>query len=149
MMRAPVSVEGLIAAGRLVPQAPDLVALRLVVEAAARDVVASDANIELFSPWAETMLYEAGLRAARVIVHAAGYRIDAGQGAHMTAIDGADAITGRAHHAVFVRLHRMRRRRHDFMYETAVDPSERDLAQARADVTSLIDLAQHAIEAIG
>lgn len=148
MRREPVSVEGLIAAGRLVPQAPDAPALTLVLGAAALDVTASDANLGEFSPWAETMLYEAGLRAARVIVQAAGYRIDAGLGAHVTAIDGADAITGRAHHPVFVRLHRMRRRRHDFMYETAADPTERDLAQARADVESLIEVARRAVVAI-
>ena len=138
----------MIAAGRLVPQAPDRQALIYVVDAAARDVIASDANIALFSPWAEAMLYEAGLRAARVIVQAVGYRIDAGQGAHVTAIDGADAITERAHHPMFVRLHRMRRRRHDFMYETAAEPTERDLAQARVDVESLIEIARHAVEAI-
>lgn len=148
MRREPVSISGLIAAGRLVPQAPDRVALTYVVDAAARDVIASDANIALFSPWAEAMLYEAGLRAARVIVQAAGYRIDAGQGAHVTAIDGADAITEPAHHPMFVRLHRMRRRRHDFMYETAADPTKLDLAQARVDVESLIEIARHAVEAI-
>ena len=148
MRREPVDVAGLLATGRLVPQAPDLVALTDSVDAADRDVIASDANLALFSPWAEAMLYEAGLRAARVMVQAAGYRIDAGQGAHVTAIDGADAITSRAHHPVFVRLHRMRRRRHDFMYETAADPTERDLAQARVDVSTLIGLARHAIEAL-
>jgi hypothetical protein len=51
MRREPVSVSGLIAAGRLVPQAPDRQALIYVVDAAARDVIASDANIALFSPW--------------------------------------------------------------------------------------------------
>ncbi len=94
------------------------------------------------------MLYEAGLRCSRIIVQAAGYRIDAGAGAHRTAIDAADALTGRARHTVFVRLHRMRRRRNEFMYETAADPTEQDLAQARRDVVLLHEVARKALEAI-
>lgn len=148
MRRGPLSVEELLTAGRLVMQAPDPVTLGLVVDGAERDVVASDANVATFSPWAEAMLYEAGLRSARVIVQAAGYRIDVGGGAHVTAIDAADAITGNVHHTVFVRLHRMRRRRNNFMYETAQDPSEQDLAQARRDVETLITVARKSIEGI-
>lgn len=94
------------------------------------------------------MLYEAGLRSARVIVQAAGYRIDASARAHVTAIDAADTLTDDEHHPVFVRLHRMRRRRHEFMYETAPDPTEQDLAQARRDVILLMSLARLATERI-
>lgn len=148
MRRAPLSVVEMLGAGRLVVQAPDRVTLGHVLDGAERDVVASDANIAAFSPWAEAMLYEAGLRSARVIVQAAGYRIDAGAGAHVTAIDAADAITGHVHHPVFVRLHRMRRRRNNFMYETTVDPTEQDLAQARRDVETLIAVARDAVERI-
>lgn len=89
------------------------------------------AAVETTSPsWAETMLYEASLRAARVIVQAAGFRIATDRG-HVTAIDAADALTDGDHHRRFVRLHRMRRMRHEFMYETRHPPSAADLAQAR------------------
>ena len=94
------------------------------------------------------MLYEAGLRAARVIVQAAGYRIDSGKGAHAITVDAADVLTDGRSHPVFVRLHRMRRRRNDFMYETAPEPTDADLDQARADVTVLLSLAADALEAI-
>ena len=144
----PTTIEDMLDAGRLVTQASDRLALAQVIGSAERDVLAADANIATFSPWADAMLYEAGLRAARVIVQAAGYRIDAGAGAHVTAIDAADAVTGRTHHTVFVRLHRMRRRRNNFMYETTPDPSELDLTQARGDVRSLIEVAKLAVEAI-
>lgn len=144
----PTTIEDMLDAGRLVTQASDRLALAQVIGSAERDVLAADANIATFSPWADAMLYEAGLRAARVIVQAAGYRIDAGAGAHVTAIDAADAVTGRTHHTVFVRLHRMRRRRNNFMYETTPDPSESDLTQARTDVRSLIEVAKQAVEAI-
>lgn len=144
----PTTIQEMLSAGRLVAQAPDRVALAQVTESAERDVLAADANLVTFSPWADAMLYEAGLRAARVIVQAAGYRIDAGAGAHVTAIDGADALTGRTHHVVFLRLHRMRRRRNMFMYETTPDPSESDLMQARRDVRALIEVAKHALNSI-
>jgi hypothetical protein len=87
------------------------------------------------------MLYEAGLRAARAIVMAAGYRIAAERG-HVTAIDAADALTNGRHHRIFVRLHRLRRRRHEFMYETAAEPGAQELSTSRADVERLIALAR-------
>ena len=134
--------------GRVVAQPPDVRTLQAVLAAGRRDLDAAESNRAAYAPWADAMLYEAGLRAARVIVHAAGYRIDAGKGAHATTVDAADVLTGGRSHPVFARLHRMRRRRNDFMYETAREPTEADLDQARADVTVLLGLATEALEAI-
>lgn len=141
-----VDLGELVGDGRLRPQPADPVALRAVLDAAGDDLVAV-AAVETASPsWAETMLYEAGLRAARVIVQAAGFRIAADRG-HVTAIDAADALTDGGHHRRFVRLHRMRRMRHEFMYETRHPPSAADLAQARLDVEALLAAAETAITA--
>jgi hypothetical protein len=138
------ALVALIAAERLRVQGPDPDALIEGLALAERDLEAAAATQDRFAPWAEAMLYEAGLRAARMIVMAAGYRISADRG-HVTAIDAADALTDSRHHRVFVRLHRLRRRRHEFMYETGADPSAQDLATARADVTTLIGVAREQI----
>ena len=111
------SIGGLVVAGRLVAQRADVAALEAMLDEAARDVAAADANMRSYGSWADAMLYEAALRSARVIVQAAGYRIVARDRAHVTTIDAADMLTGGAHHAVFTRLHRMRRKRNEFMYE--------------------------------
>ena len=138
----------MIAAGRLRAQEPDPTAIVESLDLAERDLEAAAANKDRFAPWAETMLYEAGLRAARAIVMAAGYRVSADRG-HVTAIDAADALTGGIHHRIFVRLHRLRRRRHEFMYETAAEPGAQELATARADVTQLIGIARQRIAQAG
>ena len=109
-----------------------------------RDLEAASANEDRYAPWAETMLYEAGLRAARVVVMAAGYRIAADRG-HVTAIDAADTLTSGRHHRIFVRFHRLRRRRNEFMYETSAEPGSQELATARADVAQLIAIARQQI----
>jgi hypothetical protein len=136
-----VDLADLIADGRLRLQDPDSGLLEEMLEQAERDLEAASANQERFAPWAETMLYEAGLRAARVIVMAAGYRIAADRG-HVTALDAADALTASRHHRIFVRLHRLRRWRHEFMYQTAPDPGTQELEQARSDVEKLIRVAR-------
>ena len=100
-----------------------------------------------FPAWAEAIFYEAGLRCARAIVGAAGYRISSERG-HVTAIDAADTLTGGSHHPVFVRLHRMRRTRHEFLYETRPDPSRTDLDRAARDVDRLVDVAASAVARI-
>ena len=134
--------------GRLVPQPPDRVMLRASLDAARRDLQAAEATRADYAPWADAMLYEAGLRAARAIVLAAGYRVDAAKGAHAVTIDAADVLTHEWKHTVFTRLQRMRRRRNDFMYETSADPTETDLEQARLDILVVLTLANAALEAI-
>lgn len=148
MARALPSIGELVADGRLVPQPPEAQALDAVLDAGRRDLEAAESNRTAYAPWADAMLYEAGLRAARVIVQAAGYRIDSGKGAHATTVDAADVLTDGRSHPVFVRLHRMRRRRNDFMYGTAPEPTGADLDQARTDVTVLLGIAADALEAI-
>lgn len=142
--QSPVAIEDLVYEGRLRPQRPDSLALSAMLDAAVGDLEAAAANDVTFPSWAMSMRYEAGLRCARAIVQAAGYRIAADRG-HLTAIDAADVLTGGRHHLVFVRLHRMRRTRHEFMYEVGADPSIEDLDLARMDVLTLIDLAKAAI----
>jgi hypothetical protein len=142
------AIARLVAEGRLIPQPPDQALLGETLDEAERDIRAADANLGTFNPWSDAMLYEAGLRSSRAIVQAAGYRIDAGAGAHKTTIDAADALTEGQHHPVFVRLHRMRRRRNDFMYGTAPDPTNSDLIQARADVVALVGAARQAVDRI-
>jgi|SRR5450756_116411 len=148
MVRALASITELVSSGRLVPQPPDAAALLAVLVAGRRDLEAAESNRVTYAPWSDAMLYEAGLRAARVVVQAAGYRIDAGKGAHAATIDAADVLTGQRHHPQFTRLQRMRRRRNDFMYGTAPEPTQADLDRARLDVTLLLDLAGKAVEAI-
>lgn len=143
-----VDLGDLVADGRLRPQAVDPAALLAVLDAAREDLVAAAAVITTSPSWAETMLYEAGLRTARVIVQAAGFRIAADRG-HVTAIDAADALTNGVHHRPFVRLHRMRRMRHEFMYETRHPPSAADLSQARLDVDGLLALAAATLAGAG
>ena len=142
-----VTIEELVIDGRLRPQRPDIFGLPKMLEAAARDLEAAAANDQIFPSWAMSMRYEAGLRCARVIVQAAGYRIAADRG-HVTAIDAADSLTQGRHHLTFVRLHRMRRTRHEFMYEVGADPSMQDLELARRDVLRLIGLARTAVEGL-
>lgn len=146
-MRLPETPDlaDLIEGGRLRLQDPDRYALEDVLAAVGQDLAAA-ADVADTSPgWSETILYQAGLRCARVIVQAAGYRIAADRG-HVTAIDAADALTDGREHRRFARLHRMRRMRHDFVYETARDPSVNDLEQARKDVEALRKLARKAVE---
>ena len=145
MTESPGTIEKLIEESRLVAQAPDKSALAALLEEAEHDIVAADANLLTFGSWADAMLYESGLRSARAIVQAAGYRIVACDRAHVTTIDAADALTGGAHHAAFIRLHRMRRRRNEFMYAATAEPTASDTQQARQDASLLSSVARQAV----
>lgn len=139
-----VDLAELLADGLLRLQVPDRTALDASLDAARHNIRAAAANVTTFPSWAEAMFYEAGLRCARAIVGAAGYRISAERG-HVTAIDAADALTGGSHHPIFVRLHRMRRTRQEVLYETRPDPSRQDLDRAARDVERLLEVAGSAV----
>lgn len=94
------TIPRLVADGRLVAQQPDKRTIAEALDAAEHDIEAADANLASFRPWSDAMLYEAGLRSARAIVQANGFRIDAGAGAHKTTIDAADALTAGQHHRI-------------------------------------------------
>lgn len=134
-------LDELVAEGRLRLQRADRQVLEKTLASAHQDVAAASAMEEASFGWTEAILYEAGLRCARIIVQAAGWRIAADRG-HQTAIDAADALTDGRLHRIFLRLHRMRRVRHEFMYEVGREPSRADLSQARLDVTALLAEAQ-------
>lgn len=140
-------IEDLIAQARVRTARPDGDALQAALASALDDIAAANEIQERHPAWAEAMLYEAGLHCARTVVQASGYRISA-QGGHVAAIDAADSLTGGEHHRLFVRLHRMRRMRHDFMYETAPDPSIQDLDQAHRDVEALLVVARKAVDTL-
>lgn len=137
-------VAELLASGSLHPQTPDANELRAMLNAAEQDLKAAESIGDRFPARAEAILYEAGLRAARIVVMASGYRIAVERG-HVTAIDAADALTEGRRHRLFVRLHRLRRRRHGFLYTAAPDPTTQELATARGDAAALIELARDAI----
>ena len=75
---------------------------------------------------------------------AAGHRIATDRG-RVTAIDAGDALTDGRHHRLFVRLHRLRRRRHGFLYTSAPDRTTQELATARTDASAPVTLARDAI----
>lgn len=145
--RGPVIAE-FAADGRLRAARPDRHTLEKTVEQARHDLPTADSIRDSSPNWAEAILYEAGLRCARVIVQAAGWRISANRG-HETAIDGADEVTGGRVHRRLLRLHRMRRVRHAFMYDVGHEPSLSDLDTAKSDVLALIQEAESAIAALG
>lgn len=138
------SLDVFITDGRLRAQRSDVFTLEQMLDAARRDLDAADKMLEESRSWTEAILYEAGLRCARVIVQAAGWRIAADRG-HQTAIDAADGITQDRQHRRLLRLHRMRRVRHEVMYEVGREPSQSDIEQARRDVVALIAEAEAAI----
>jgi hypothetical protein len=68
--------------------------------------------------------------------------------AYAVTIDAADPLTSQRHHLEFTRLQRMRRRRNDFMYDVASQPTQTDLDRARLDVSLLLSAAENALAAI-
>ena len=135
------SLDELVTDGRLRLQRADRDMLEKSIESARHDVTAASVMEATSLGWTEAILYEAGLRCARVIVQSAGWRIAADRG-HQTAIDAADMLTDGRLHRNLLRLHRMRRVRHEFMYEVGRAPSRADVDQARRDVETLITEAE-------
>ena len=84
------------------------------------------------------LAYEAGLLAAKVGVHAAGYRVKALPGAHRTTFEAVGLVLGPAHQDRVDYFELCRRRRNELSYEAANIVTARQAAEILRETRQLV-----------
>lgn len=108
---------------------PDLDQIRHQVKRAEQDLQTARANLKIDVTWALTIAYHAMIRACRALVYAQGYLPTANQ-SHKTVVELAGMILGKEYDDLVSKLNRLRRRRHNFIYDSQnhVNTEEADAA---------------------
>ena len=104
--------------GKLVKrQRPDFNQIARQLRRSLRDLKTAEANLEIDLTWAFAIAYHSMIRAGRALMYSKGYLPTATQ-SHKTIVEFTRLVLGGEYQSLTSRFNRMRRRRHNFIYES-------------------------------
>jgi uncharacterized protein (UPF0332 family) len=95
---------------------PNLGNVKKALERAQRDLKTARATLEIDEEWAYTIAYHAMLRAGRALMVFLEYR-PKGKDQHKTVGEFCSRVLGEEYRTLINKFHRMRQKRHRFVYE--------------------------------
>ena len=123
--------------GSLRKAKPDFRQVRTLLDRSEEDVATSKSNLEIDAEWAYAIAYHAMLRAGRALMISFGYR-PAGKNQHKTIVLFAKALFGTRLKDLIGVFDRMRRKRHDFIYEPDRPITRQEAEQGILDAEALL-----------
>lgn len=124
---------------------PDFSQISVQMARALKDLKTAEANLEIDLTWSLTIAYHAMIRAGRALMFSRGFLPTANQ-SHKTIVEFTRVILGDKYHDIVARFNRLRRRRHDFIYESenhvTNEEAKVSLDTARKLVAEIIILIQ-------
>jgi len=119
---------------------PDLKQITHQLKRAQKDLTTAEANLTIDLTWAFAIAYHAMMRASKALIYSKGY-LPTAKKSHKTIVELTKIILGSEYENIIGRFNRMRRRRHDFIYDSKnhITPHE---------AKSSIDTAKKLIEEI-
>ena len=119
---------------------PDFKQIVYQLKRAKKDLTTAEANLSIDLTWAFAIAYHAMMRASKALMYSKGY-LPTAKRSHKTIVELTKLILGEEYDTIINRFSRMRRRRHDFIYDSK---NHITLHEAR----SSIDTAKKLIEEI-
>jgi len=98
-------------------QAPDFRQISVQLARAEKDIKTAGSNLKEDTTWAITIAYHAMIRAGRALMYANGY-LPTAKFTHKTIVDFTGGALGSDYEALAAKFNRMRKQRHDFIYES-------------------------------
>ena len=117
-----------------------------LLDLAARDLRASQANLDIAPEWAYAMAYNAILQAGRALMFSLGFRPRESEG-HRTVVNFLREAVGPQYAARVEQLDQMRRKRHPTLYETAGVVGGREAEQSLAFAQEFVDALHRLVRA--
>jgi len=96
---------------------PDFKQIGLQIKRANKDLKTAEANLLIDLTWAFTIAYHAMMRASKALIYSKGY-LPTAKKSHKTIIELTKLILGNEYENLIGHFSRMRRRRHDFIYDS-------------------------------
>jgi len=98
-------------------QKPDFEQISKQLHRSLQDLNTSKANLSIDLTWSYTISYHAMIRAGRALMFSKGY-LPTVKNSHKTIVEFTRMILGDEYREITGRFNRMRRRRHDFIYDS-------------------------------
>lgn len=110
-----------------------------------KDLTTARAIIKMDEEWVYTISYHAMLRAGRAFMLSLGYR-PKGKDQHKTVVEFCSNVLGQEYRLLMNKFHRMRQKRHKFVYELDGPISKTEADQSIKDAKKLVDAIYDKIE---
>jgi uncharacterized protein (UPF0332 family) len=110
-----------------------------------QDLQTAKCNLSIDKAWSYTIAYHAMLRAGRSLMMSFGFR-PLGKDQHATVVRFASIVFGNEYKNLMNKFDRMRRKRHDFIYEPNRPIPRQEADQAIADAEKLVKQIRHMIK---
>jgi len=98
-------------------QIPDFKQIEHQLRRAQRDLKTAELNLSIDLTWAFAIAYHAMIRASRSLMYSKGYLPTINK-SHKTIVEFTKLIIGKDYENLINRFNRMRRQRHDFIYDS-------------------------------
>lgn len=96
---------------------PDFKQVAYQLNRAKKDLMTAEANLTIDLTWSFAIAYHAMMRASKALMYSKGY-LPTAKRSHKTIVELTKFILGDEYDVIINRFSRMRRRRHDFIYDS-------------------------------
>ncbi len=96
---------------------PDFKQIAYQLKRAQKDLTTAEANLSIDLTWAFAIAYHAMMRAGKALMYSKGY-LPTAKRSHKTIVELTKLILGDEYESIIGRFSRMRRQRHDFIYDS-------------------------------
>lgn len=96
---------------------PDFKQIECQIKRANKDLRTAEANLSIDLTWAFAIAYHAMMRASKALIYSKGY-LPTAKKSHKTIVELTRLILGNEYENLMGHFSRMRRRRHDFIYDS-------------------------------
>lgn len=97
-------------------QKPDFEQIGYQIQRSLKDLKTAEANLSIDLTWSFAIAYHSMIRAGKALMYSRGY-LPTAKRSHKTIVEFTKLILGEEYQDLIGRFNRMRRRRHDFIYE--------------------------------
>ena len=117
---------------------PDFKQIAYQLKRAQKDLTTAEANLSIDLTWAFAIAYHAMIRASKALMYSKGY-LPTAKRSHKTIVELTKLILGSEYESIIGRFSRMRRRRHDFIYDSKNNITSHEAKSSIDTAKKLID----------
>ena len=126
-------------------QRPDFKQIFYQLQRSSKDLKTAEANLGIDLTWSLTIAYHAMIRAGRALMYSKGY-LPTTKTSHKTIVEFTKLILGRDYDTLIGKFNRLRRKRHDFIYDSknhiTYSEAKSSLDTAKKLIHRIVDLVK-------
>jgi uncharacterized protein (UPF0332 family) len=119
-------------------QTPDFNQISQQIRRSLKDLDTAKANLSIDLTWSYTISYHAMIRVGRTLMFSKGY-LPTTKNSHKTIVEFTRMILGDKYKDITSRFNRMRRRRHDFIYDSKNHITNKEASSSNEAAEKLIN----------